>query len=264
MDCAPGENEELAFNLVGLSHQLMPDSSEESILAQEQAVVMRGLGVKKELEAEFGAGEREGTLVLTNARLIFVCTGEKEVNIHEGYTPLEPTAHLLFSDVEDLSEISQGPSNVLISISSIASATGHGGEFTKPKLEVRWTAGTEERSAEFTELLTGRRKKNLNDWAAVIWRLKAGSLNLIPTPRAPPIDTLEGKIVHVLSDMQEKGLFSIEEEVEEKFKISLDPDEVQAACDKLKEEGILDGFPDSSGDVFYRRRSPLGEDEFSS
>ncbi|MGP8125938.1 MAG: hypothetical protein ACLQEQ_08800 [Nitrososphaerales archaeon] len=242
----------------------MQNSPEESILAQEQAVTMRGLGVKRELEAEVGVGEREGTLVLTNKRLIFVCTDEKEEDLRMGYTPATPIAHLLFSDVEDLSEIPQDPANTFISISSITSATGHKGGLGKPKLEVRWTAGAREKGAEFTEVLTGKRKKNLNDLAAIIQRLKTGDLKLIEVPKAPAIDTLEGKIVHVLSDLQEKGIFSIEEEVEEKFKISVDPDEIQSACDKLAQAGALDRFPDSSGDIFYRKRSPLGEDDFSS
>lgn len=121
-----------------------------------------------------------------------------------------------------------------------------------------------EKGAEFTEEFTGRRKKNLNDWAAVIQSLKKGNLNLVTVPKTPPIDTLEGKIVHVLSDMQEKGIFSIEKEVEEKFKISVDPDEIQAASDKLAKDGAVDRFPDSGGDVYYRRRSPLGEDDLSS
>ncbi len=225
---------------------------------------MRGLGARKELEAEFGLAETEGTLVLTTKRLIFVCTNEKEVDIHEGYTPLIPTAQLLFSDVEDLDDIPDDPHNISIPLASITSATGHSGEFTKPKLELRWTAGTEEKGAEFTEILTGKRKKNLNDWATIIQRQKTGNLDLVAVPKAPPIDTLEGKVVRVLSDMQEKGVFTIEQEVEEKFKVSLDPDQVQAACDKLAKEGALDRFPDSSGDVYYRRRSPLGEDDFSS
>lgn len=242
----------------------MQNPSDESILAQEQAVTMGGLGAKEELEEEFGIGEIEGTLVLTNKRLVFVCTNEQEVDIHIGYTPLPSTAHLLFFDVEDLSEISQDPRNTSIPLSSITSATGHRGKVTKPKLEVRWTVGTVEKGAEFTEVLTGRRKKNLNDWAGVIQSLKKGSLNLIAVPKTPPIDTLEGKIVHVLSDMQEKGIFSIEEEVEEKFKISVDPDEIQAASDKLARDGAVDRFPDSGGDVYYRKRSPLGEDDLSS
>jgi hypothetical protein len=222
----------------------MQGPSEESILAQEQAVTMRGLGVKKELEAEVGVGEKEGTLVLTNKRLIFVCTDEKEEDVHLGYTPLTPTAHLLFSDVEDLGEIPQDPRNTFISISSVTSAIGHKGGLAKPKLEVRWTAKTQEMGAEFTELLTGKRKKNLNDLAAVIQKLKSGGLTLIAVPKAPPIDTLEGKVVHVLSDMQEKGVFSIKAEIEEKFKIDVDPDEIQGACEGLAKDGALDRFPD--------------------
>lgn len=225
---------------------------------------MRGLGAKKELEAEFGVGEREGTLVLTTARLIFVCTDEKRNDIHVGYAPFSPTIHLLFSDVDDLDEIPQNQRNVSILISSITSAVGHSGEITRPKLEVRWTAETEEKGAEFTAVLTGRRKKNLSDWAAIIQRQKKGNLSLVTVPKAPPIDTLEGKIVRVLSDMQEKGMFTIEEDVEAKFEVDLGSDEVQEACEKLAKDGALDRFPDSSGDVFYRRRSPLGDDDLSS
>ena len=105
---------------------------------------------------------------------------------------------------------------------------------------------------------------NLNDWATIIQRLNGGRLNLVAMPKAPSVDTLEGRIVLVLSDMQEKGVLEIEEDVEAKFKVDLDPDEVQSACDTLSKQGALDRFPDSSGDVFYRRRSPLGEDDFSS
>jgi hypothetical protein len=242
----------------------LQNPSDEIILAQEQAVTMRGLGAKKELEAEFGLAETEGTLVLTNKRLIFVCTNEQEVDISEGYSPLVPTAQLLFSDVEGLDEIPQDPRNISIPLSSITSVKGHSSAATKPKLEIRWTSGSEDKGAEFTEILTGKRRKNLNDWATIIDKQKEGKLNLIALPNAPPIDTLEGRIVHVLSDMQEKGLFVIEQEVEEKFKVSLDPDEVQAACDKLVVEGALDRISDSTGDVYYRRRSPLGEDDMSS
>ena len=48
------------------------------------------------------------------------------------------------------------------------------------------------------------------------------------------------------------------------FKVDLDPDEVQAVCDKLATQGVIKRYPDSSGDVFYRRASPLGEDDLSS
>jgi hypothetical protein len=242
----------------------LQDSSEELILAQEQAVTMRRLGEKKALEAEFGVGVKEGTLVLTNKRLIFACTNEKEEDIKEGFGPITSTARLLFSDIDDLGDVSDDPPNIFVPLSSITATKGHTGELTKPKLEVRWTDGTKENSAEFTEEITGKRKKNLNDWAAIIQRQNEGGLSLIAVPKAPSTDTLEGKIVQVLSDMQEKGVMEIEEEVETRFRIDSDPDEVQSACETLVKDGALDRFPDSSGDVFYRRRSPLGEDDFSS
>ena len=69
--------------------------------------------------------------------------------------------------------------------------------------------------------------------------------------------------MHILADMQEKGVFEIEGEVEDEYKVDLDPDEVQAACDTNRSQGLVERIPDPSGDVFYRRLSPLGED-FSS
>ena len=80
----------------------------------------------------------------------------------------------------------------------------------------------------------------------------------------PSIETLEGKILRVLGDMQDKGTFEIEEEVESEFKLDLDVDDVQKACEKLVLLGLVDKTPDASGDAFYRKRSPLGEDDLSS
>ncbi len=61
--------------------------------------------------------------------------------------------------------------------------------------------------------------------------------------------------------MQEKGVFEIEEETETQFKLDLDPDNVEAACEKLASMGFLDKTPDNSGEVFYRKISPLGDDD---
>ena len=63
---------------------------------------------------------------------------------------------------------------------------------------------------------------------------------------------------------RKKGIFEIEEEIENTFNIDTDPDPVEAACDKLVSEGSVDVIPDNSGDKFYRKRSPLGEDDLSS
>ncbi len=46
--------------------------------------------------------------------------------------------------------------------------------------------------------------------------------------------------------------------------MDLDTDRVEAACKKLSSMGFVDETPDNSGETFYRKRSPLGEDDLSS
>ena len=221
---------------------------------------MRSGGAEKGIEAEFGVGTIKGTLVLTNERLIFVCTNEREEDLPgEGaLNPMEKI-RLVYSDVEDLGKIPTGKPNLFVPIGSISSVKGHATALERPSLEVTWGDDSGKHRSVFAETLMGRRKRNLNDWAQIIENLKAGKQNLISLPRAPSTDTLEGKVVHVLSDMQEKGVFEIEEAVEAEFKVDLDPDVVQVACEKLASQRLLIKYPDSSGDVFYRRASPLGE-----
>ena len=216
-------------------------------------------GKRKELEADFGFGEVEGTLVLTDRRLIFACTDEKLVELPVGFMD----ADLVFSEVEDIDQIPQKPPNVFVPLSSIESVKPHGGRLERPGIELEWGDGKTKRSVLIVQG-EERKGKSLRDWAPVIENLKAGRQKLITIPQPPPIDTLEGKIVKVLSDMQEKGVLEIEDEVEDQFKVELDPDDVQAACDALSSQGVVRRYPDSSGDIFYRRASPLGEDDLSS
>ncbi len=237
----------------------MSGESSEVILAQEQGATLSMTGALKEVEANFGFGEVEGTLVLTDRRLIFVCTDEKMVELPVGYFE----ANLVFSEVEGIDQIPQKPPNVFIPISSIESIRPHGGRLERPGFELEWKDNGVKQS--FLVVQAEERKgKGLKDWVTVIENLKAGRQKLVAIPQPPSTDTLEGKIARVLSDMQEKGVLEIEEEVEDQFKVDLDPDEVQAACDALAAQGIIRRYPDSSGDVFYRRSSPLGEDDLSS
>ena len=244
----------------------MQDSGDEIMLAQEQGVLMRGLGIKKELEGEFGAGgETEGTLVLTSRRLIYVATNEQTEDLPSPiiFNPFAQT-RLIFSDVEDIQSIPADPRNLFIQISAITSVKGRKEELARPKLEARWRVGAAEKGVVFTEVLTGRsRKKNLNDWAVVVERLKSGKQKILALPSIPGIETLEGKIMRLLADAQERGALTIEEEVETAFKIDLQPDEVEDACEKLVSQGALLRRLDSSGDAFYRKRSPLGTDDLS-
>ena len=192
----------------------MAGQSTEVILAQEQGVIRRGVGAKKALEGEFGMGELEGTLVLTNRRLLFVCGNEEEEELPgpTGFNPLGKIT-IFFSDVEDLQSVPENPQNLSVGLATISSVKGRRGELAKPALEVGWKEGNTVRSFEFVQQLTGKRSKNLNDWAAVIERLRAGKQRIIPLPQAPPVDTLEGKIMRVMGDMQEKGEFVIEGEL---------------------------------------------------
>jgi hypothetical protein len=226
-------------------------STAEVMLAQEQGVRMRKSGEREEIEGGLG-GELEGTLVLTNQRLIFVCTNEQQDKV--------PLIRLVYSDVKDLASIPRTDGNVFIPLTSIRSVKGHPGRLERPSLEVKWQE-TSEVGRVFVERLTGPgRRKNLNDWATVIERLKAGKQKIVQLQPVPSENTVDGKIMRVLADMQRKGTFEIEEEAEAQFETKLDPDDVQAACERLSTNGLLERFPDKSGDVYYQKRSPLGDD----
>jgi hypothetical protein len=228
------------------------------MLAQEQAVIRRGPGIRKGVEAAFGAGgESEGTLVLTNRRLVYVHGNEKEEDLRVGYMSAK---RLFFSDVEDVDSMPLDSESVEIPLSSVVKVTGHRVEAMAPKLVVDWTDAKGRQSTEFVQQITGRsRRKNLNDWAKVVEMLKANQLTIRPVPSAPSPDTLEGKVLVVLGDMQEKGLLVVEEEVEEQYKLDLDPDEVEAACDKLVGAGLARKTAPPGEDPYYSKVSSLGD-----
>jgi hypothetical protein len=231
------------------------------MLAQEQAVIRRGPGIRKGVEAAFGlGGETEGTLVLTDKRLVYVHGNEKEVDVKVGAFSQK---RLFFSDVESLNSMSLDSESLEIPISRIASVKGHRGEAVAPKLEVSWEDGTgSARTTEFVQQITGgSRRKNLDDWADVIEKLKAKRLKITPLPPAPGGDTLEGRILGALGDMQEKGLMTIEGDVEERYKVDLDPDQVEAACGKLVLAGLVRKTSPRDEDPYYRKVSPLADDD---
>ena len=235
---------------------------EEVILAQEQAV-SRGSG-EKEQEGGFGAGLMEGTLILTTKRLVFVTLAEAEEDLSE------PTASnpfgklkLFYSDAEDLKSIPADPDNLIVPLTSVTSVKGHRGNGAKPKLEIKWLEGRRERSTEFSQRLTGKRSRNLDDWARTIERLRKGKQPLVSLPKAPGLDTLEGQVLRVLSDSQEKGILTIGHLVEDAFKIDLDPDKVKVASEKLTSAGLVKRRRDAGGESFYHKLSPLGDDNLS-
>jgi len=226
---------------------ILSSSSEEIILAQEQSVV-----------AKFDSRtEAQGTLVLTSSRLVFVPANREETMV---------TARVRFADVEDLNALLTSRGVVSIGLGSLDFEKGVGGGiFRSPALKIVWEDSGGTRKAEVRQdLYGGSKKKNLNDWVKVIELLKKGAVTLQrPSVPAPSIDTLEGKILSILGDMQPKGSLQIEQEVETAFVIEVDPDEVESAYKKLSSQGFVDVIPDRTGDNFYKKRSPLGEYDLS-
>jgi len=236
----------------------------EVLLAEEQGVRARSSGVAKEVEAEFGFGdESEGTLVLTTRRLVYVHEEEEEENLN-----LLPGGvggrQIRFSDVQELESVARDTASVSISFPSIVSVKGKKGMMSAPKLEVAWNNGSKVLVTEFVQQITGgSRKRNLNDWGPVIERLKKGEQKVASLPPVPGKDTLEGKVLAVLGDMQEKGVLTIANQVGQRFKEEADSDHIQAACDTLVKSGFLVSTTEFKEDPFYRRISPLGADDLS-
>jgi len=230
------------------------------MLAQEQAVVNRGIGLVKEIKAAFDVGsETEGTLILTNRRLLYAHGSEKKADLPVG---VFSEKHLFYSDVTELESVASDPANFSIALSAVTSVVGHHRPAGAPRLEVTWEDRGAVKRTEFVQQVTGSsRKRNLNDWAPVILGLKSNKLVVRTMPPLPPKDSLEGRIVHVLGDMQEKGLFTIEGQVEDEFSVDLDPDQVEAACDKLVSGGLLRKATSRGEDNFYQRVSPLDSDD---
>jgi hypothetical protein len=131
-------------------------SQDEIILAQEQSVTCKAVGLEKEYE---------GTLVLTNKRLLFIAANQEQ---DVAVTPLT-TARLSFADVKDLNNISTGSGNLAILLSEVEVEKGHEGLFRLTTLKIKWKEGGEAKSAEFIEGIAGAgRRENLKDWARVI------------------------------------------------------------------------------------------------
>jgi hypothetical protein len=108
------------------------------MLAEEQAVIHRGAGLKKEVEGAFGlGGETEGTLILTDRRLIYAHkAAEEEVDLPVG---LFTYKSLFIDDVEGLDSMSNDSEGLEIPLSRIVRAEGHGGRVAiAPKLEVEY------------------------------------------------------------------------------------------------------------------------------
>ena len=236
---------------------------DEVVLAREQGVVNRGPGLRSAVEGALEEGETEGSLILTSKRLIYARGNASEsiresvLGISGGLAP--GSKSIIYLDADDLNSITPDPANIFIDIQSISSARGIKRIAQSPKLEVEWNDRT--RKTEFIQQVTGgSRRKNLNDWAPVIERLKNGTQKIADLPPAPDEGTVEGKVFRVLSDYDERGPLTVELEVEKKFNVELEPDDVLAACEKLVTMGLVKKTVPPGEEAYFERVSPLGED----
>lgn len=237
----------------------LSDDDAEIILAQEQSVVQK-TGFMK---------ETQGTLILTNKRLIFVAANQElDVPIMAIGVSAGRTGRLRFADVDELDQIPKSPLNLSIPLDEIELEKGDEGFIENPRLKVKWIESGVEKKAEFiADITDSSRRMDLKDWAVVMDSLKRndGTIKIdYPKTPSPSKDTLEGKVYYILGDMQDKGLFEIEEQTEEYFKVNLEPDDVEAACNKLVSLRVVDKMDYGSGDSFYRKHSPLGKADLSS
>jgi hypothetical protein len=192
---------------------------------------------------------------------LFVAANQ-EIDFRVSDTPLDPEGveRFRFADVDDLKDVPNSPENISIPLDEIEVERGGEHFFENPHLKVRWSEGGAEKKAEFVaDINRSSGKIDLKNWAKVIDSLKTGKTKIeYPNVQLPSKDTLEGRILYILGDMQEKGTMDIEKETEDYFKVDLDPDDVEGACKKLVSMGLVDTVGDSSGYPFYRKRSPLG------
>jgi hypothetical protein len=84
----------------------------------------------------------------------------------------------------------------------------------------------------------------------------------------PSTDSVEGKVLYLLGDLQTKSVLQLSKEAEKKFGSKIDFETVQRACDELEWKiklisGTYAGFW-NDGDMerppFYRKKPPLGDD----
>lgn len=251
---------------------------DEIILAEEQGAARRINPIRSST----------GTLVLSNRRIVFLRAdywndGPLLPPIGDGGFMRMPD--IGYKEVYNLEELAKEPNlfsgegnlNLSIDLESITNAKGNSGElFGRPSLTVEWRTkeklnSNQQELAVFHQEFTGSREKNLNDWADVIMKLKSHFLedvieaSLSRKKDIPAIETLEGKVLYILGDLQTKGVFEIESELKKRFQghgleFDLDPEKIESACQILIEQDWIltieqDGIP------AYRKTPPLG-DEF--
>jgi hypothetical protein len=195
-----------------------------------------------------GKTVQEGTLLLTNRRLVFA-TGN---SVQES----------------DVKKILQDRNVFAIPLDQIANVSGNRG-LLRPSLNVMWHDPPGDPSLTKTEFLQKYRPANIddlrnaiNEWGPLIERAATSDIGEEVQSEKPKIevpkiddDQLKSRVLEELGDKQWKGFFQIERDLDEKYGTSTDPDALESCLTKLVKEKLLE--QDKHGEFF--RRIPTGK-----
>lgn len=184
---------------------------------------------------------KEGSLVLTNRRLVFAA----------GKSTLTP---------DEIKKVMQDRDAFSISLEQIANVTGNRG-ILRPSLQVIWRNAPEDQTTMRTDFIQNYRPKTLeeatngiNEWVSAIegGALADGDLKSGESAAIVDQSELKSKVLEELGDMQWKGFFQIEKELREKFNLTPDPDLLEKVCAELVKEKRIE--QDKYGQFF--RKTP--------
>ncbi len=171
----------------------------------------------------------EGTLFLTNRRLVFVAGQEKPED-------------------EDIQKMLDRPDALSIPLDQVVTAAGNRG-ILRQSLNVVWHNPADSPSTTKTEFLQKNRPRNLaeaqnaiNEWVlqiedAAVSEVKTEQEEMVQS--SPSWDQLDSKVLESLGDMKWKGFFQLERDLEETYGASLDPDDLEASCIRLAKEKLI-------------------------
>ena len=191
---------------------------------------------------------KEGLLILTNRRLVFV-----------------PGKNALVT--AEVPQILQDRENFSIPLEQVATVSGNRG-ILRPSLNVVWHNPPGDPSTTKIDFLQNYRPKNLeeakngiNEWVPLIEKAATSDISseemVVESPLSK-VDNAELKtrVLEELGDNQWKGFFQISKDLGEKYSVSVDPDALEGICNQLVKAKVIE--QDKHGE-FFRKIQPAGK-----
>lgn len=214
------------------------DRSSEFVLKGMDSVVCRN-----------SRSVQEGALVLTNRRLAFV---QNET----------------LGDDSGAQKILQKRDLFSIPLNQVVTVSGNRG-IIRPSIKVVWHSLPGDPTSTKTEFTQKNGPRSLEEarngidqWVQLIE--KAATSDEVEPPKMneglePNVDSGELKlhVLEELEDMQWKGFFQIEKDIEEKYGGSINPDSLEATCDRLVKEKLIE--QDKYGHFFRKIQAGSGK-----